>query len=102
MTRRSDHEVEERYRFDPRIQSLFGVVEVMHLPIWMVEGLMSASTRRQEVEHTPQILVVNSAFGSEMVLGSYHESHHHSNQFFLLGSQAGTSHGRSTVCLLVR
>jgi len=38
--------MEERYRFDPRIQSLFGVVEVMHLPIWRVGGLISATAMR--------------------------------------------------------
>jgi len=61
---RSDHEMEGRYRLDLRIQSLFGVVEVMHLPTWTVGGLMSASTRMLVVGHTPQILVVNSAFSS--------------------------------------
>jgi hypothetical protein len=93
--------VEGRYRFDLRIQSLFGVVEVMHRPIWMVGGLMSASTRRQEIERTPQILMVNPTFSSEMMFGSNYEGYYHSDQLLLLGSEAGASHGRSTIRLLV-
>jgi len=54
--------MEERYRFDPRIQSLFGVVEVMHLPIWRVGGLIS--TPLSEVGHTPQVLMMNPALSS--------------------------------------
>ena len=38
--------MEEMYRFVPRIQSLFEAVEVMHLPIWMVGGLLSATDIR--------------------------------------------------------
>jgi hypothetical protein len=37
-----------------------------------------------------------------MMLGSNHEGDHHPDQLLLLGSQAGTSHGRGTVRFLIR
>jgi regulator of sirC expression with transglutaminase-like and TPR domain len=47
---------------------------------------MSASTRRQEVERTPQILVVNPTLSSEMMFGSNHKSYYHSDQLLLFRS----------------
>lgn len=78
--------MEGRYRFDLRIQSLFGVVEVMHRPIWMVGGLMLAPTWRLEIERTPQILMMNPTFSSEMVFGSDYEGYYHSDQLLLFRS----------------
>ena len=37
-----------------------------------------------------------------MMFGSNHEGYYHSNQFLLLGTEAGASHGGSTGCLLIR
>jgi hypothetical protein len=67
----------------------------------MVGGLMSASTRKQEVERTPQILMVNPTFSSEMMFGSNYEGYYHSDQLLLLGSEAGASHSRGAIRLLV-
>jgi len=35
------------------------------------------------------------------MLGSYHKRYYHPDQFLLLSSEAGASHGGSTGCLLV-
>jgi hypothetical protein len=62
---------------------------------------MLAPTWRLEIERTPQILMMNPTFSSEMMFGSNYEGYYHSDQLLLLGSEAGASHGRSTIRLLV-
>jgi hypothetical protein len=62
---------------------------------------MLAPTRRLEIERTPQILMANPTFSSEMMFGSDYEGYYHSDQLLLLGNEAGASHRRSTIRLLV-
>jgi hypothetical protein len=62
---------------------------------------MSATATSLKVEHTPQVFMMHPTLGAEMMFSSNHERYYHSNQFLLLGSHAGTSHGRSTIRLLV-
>ena len=62
---------------------------------------MSATATRLKVEHTPQVFMMHPTFSAEMMFRSNHESYYHPDQLLLLGSEAGASHGRSTIRLLV-
>jgi hypothetical protein len=47
---------------------------------------MLAPTWRLEIERTPQILMMNPTFSSEMVFGSDYEGYYHSDQLLLFRS----------------
>jgi len=45
--------------------------------------------------------MVNSTFSSEMMFGSHHERYDQSDQFLLLGSEAGMIHRRGAIRILL-